>query len=51
MDIKPIIDTLNTGLFIDGQWRSAEGGKTIEVHNPATGETITTVADGSAADA
>ena len=51
MDIKPIIDTLNTGLFIDGQWRSAEGGKTIEVHNPATGEIITTVADGSAADA
>ena len=51
MDIKPIIDTLGTGLFIDGQWRSAEGGRTIEVHNPATGETIATVADGSAADA
>src|SRR5699024_8533201 len=51
VDIKPIIDTLNTGLFIDGQWRSAEGGKTIEVHNPATGETLTTVADGSAHDA
>lgn len=51
MDITPIIDTLNTGLFIGGQWRDAEGTKTIEVRNPATGEVITTVADGSAADA
>src|SRR5699024_3514944 len=41
----------NTGLFIDGQWRSAEGGQTIAAHHPATGENITTVADGSAADA
>ncbi|MBM6589296.1 NAD-dependent succinate-semialdehyde dehydrogenase [Brevibacterium sp. RIT 803] len=51
MDINPIIDKLNTGLFINGQWREAEGGKTIEVANPATGDLITTVADGSAADA
>ncbi|MGN6034314.1 NAD-dependent succinate-semialdehyde dehydrogenase [Brevibacterium casei] len=51
MDITPIIDKLNTGLFINGQWRDAEGGKTIDVINPATGDVITTVADGSAADA
>ncbi|WP_350269574.1 NAD-dependent succinate-semialdehyde dehydrogenase [Brevibacterium sp. CBA3109] len=51
MDITPIIDKLNTGLFINGQWRDAEGGKTIDVTNPATGDLITTVADGSAADA
>lgn len=51
MDIAPIIDKLNTGLFINGQWREAEGGKTIDVLNPATGDLITTVADGSAADA
>lgn len=51
MDITPIIDKLNTGLFIDGQWRDAEGGKTLEVRNPATDELITTVADGSATDA
>ena len=51
MDITPIIDKLNTGLFINGQWRDAEGGKTIDVANPATGDVITTVADGSAADA
>jgi len=51
VDITPIIDKLNTGLFINGQWRDAEGGKTIDVINPATGDVITTVADGSAADA
>ncbi|MDN5657745.1 NAD-dependent succinate-semialdehyde dehydrogenase [Brevibacterium sandarakinum] len=51
MDITPIIDKLNTGLFINGQWRDAEGGKTIDVANPATGDRITTIADGSAADA
>ncbi|MDN5808258.1 MAG: NAD-dependent succinate-semialdehyde dehydrogenase [Brevibacterium sp.] len=51
MDITPLIDKLNTGLFINGQWRDAEDGKTVEVLNPATGELITTVADGSAADA
>ncbi|EKU48822.1 NAD-dependent succinate-semialdehyde dehydrogenase [Brevibacterium casei] len=51
MDITPIINKLNTGLFINGQWRDAEGGKTIDVINPATGDVITTVADGSAADA
>lgn len=51
MDIAPIIDKLNTGLFINGQWREAEGGKTIDVLNPATRDLITTVADGTAADA
>ncbi|WP_432789709.1 NAD-dependent succinate-semialdehyde dehydrogenase [Brevibacterium sp. K11IcPPYGO002] len=51
MDITPIIDKLGTGLFINGRWREAEGGKTINVRNPATGKIITTVADGSATDA
>jgi len=37
-------------LFIAGQWRDAEGGATFEVENPATGETLATVADASAAD-
>nr|WP_209044124.1 NAD-dependent succinate-semialdehyde dehydrogenase [Brevibacterium marinum] len=38
-------------MFIGGQWRDAEGGKTVDVLNPATGDLVTTVADGSAADA
>ncbi|WP_029088167.1 NAD-dependent succinate-semialdehyde dehydrogenase [Brevibacterium album] len=51
MDLTPIIDKLNTGVFIGGQWREAEGGRTLEVRNPATGEVITTIADGSENDA
>ena len=37
-------------LFIAGQWRDAEGGATFDVENPATGETLATVADASVAD-
>jgi succinate-semialdehyde dehydrogenase/glutarate-semialdehyde dehydrogenase len=34
----------STQLFIDGAWTAAAGGETIDVVNPATGETIGTVA-------
>jgi phenylacetaldehyde dehydrogenase len=37
-------------LLIDGSWVPAESGKTLEVKNPATGETIANVAEGDAAD-
>jgi succinate-semialdehyde dehydrogenase/glutarate-semialdehyde dehydrogenase len=37
-------------LFIDGQWRAAPGGKTFEVRNPATGQTLANVADGGLAE-
>ena len=51
MDIQPIIDGIETGVFINGEWRPAEGNKTIDVVNPATGKVIATVADGSENDA
>ena len=51
MDVQSIIDKVNTGLFIDGQWRDAETGDTIDVINPATGKVIAKVADGSEKDA
>jgi succinate-semialdehyde dehydrogenase/glutarate-semialdehyde dehydrogenase len=51
VDLTPIIEKLNTGVFINGQWRDAEGGRTLEVRNPATGAVITTIADGSENDA
>src|SRR5699024_5255938 len=38
-------------LFIDGRWRAAEGGETLEVRDPATGEVIRTIASASSADA
>ena len=37
-------------LFIGGDWRDASGGKTFDTVNPATGESLTHVADASAAD-
>jgi phenylacetaldehyde dehydrogenase len=37
-------------LLIDGQWVPAESGKTFEVKNPATGQTLAAVAEGDQAD-
>src|ERR1700726_2737540 len=37
-------------LFIDGQWFDAASGRTFETPNPATGETLATVAEGDAED-
>lgn len=37
-------------LFIDGAWTAAEGGKTIDVYNPATNEKIGTVASAGKGD-
>lgn len=38
------------GLFINGEWVDAEGGKTFETFNPATGEKLADCADASPAD-
>jgi len=37
-------------LFIDGEWVDAASGQTFETPNPATGETLATVAEGDAED-
>jgi phenylacetaldehyde dehydrogenase len=37
-------------LFINGQWCDAASGKTFETPNPATGQTLARVAEGSAED-
>ncbi len=37
-------------LFINGEWRDAENGKTYDVHNPATGEFLTKCAAASKQD-
>ncbi|HEU5038870.1 MAG TPA: NAD-dependent succinate-semialdehyde dehydrogenase [Nocardioides sp.] len=39
-----------TDLYVDGAWVAAEGGRRFDVTDPATGEVIASVADGSAAD-
>jgi succinate-semialdehyde dehydrogenase/glutarate-semialdehyde dehydrogenase len=38
------------GLFIGGEWRAAEGGRTLKVFDPATGEVVKEIADASVAD-
>ena len=38
-------------LYIDGEWRGSRSGSSFEVTNPATGDVIGDVADGTAADA
>jgi succinate-semialdehyde dehydrogenase / glutarate-semialdehyde dehydrogenase len=40
----------DTRLFIHGQWQDAADGRTIDVHNPATGQVIGRVAHASRAD-
>ncbi|MGO1935433.1 MAG: NAD-dependent succinate-semialdehyde dehydrogenase, partial [Cellulosimicrobium funkei] len=40
-----------TGLLVDGHWGPAEGGRTFEVEDPATEESLFDVADASPADA
>ena len=51
MDMQSIIDKVPTGLYINGQWRDAQGGNTFDVENPATGQVIARVADGTQDDA
>ncbi|MGB0732772.1 MAG: NAD-dependent succinate-semialdehyde dehydrogenase [Pontibacterium sp.] len=43
-------DLIKTKAYINGEWVSAQSDKTFDVLNPATGETITTVADLAADD-
>ncbi|MBD8079252.1 NAD-dependent succinate-semialdehyde dehydrogenase [Cellulosimicrobium arenosum] len=46
-----LVAHLPTGLLIDGRWTAAEGGRTFEVEDPATAETLFDVSDASSADA
>ena len=43
--------TVPTGLFIGGEWRPAPDGATFDVMDPATGEPLCSVANGTAGDA
>ncbi|MGH3705167.1 MAG: NAD-dependent succinate-semialdehyde dehydrogenase [Agromyces sp.] len=45
-----VLDRINGGLFIGGEWVDAEGGKTLAVIDPATGAVIKEIADASVAD-
>ena len=45
-----VVDAVPKDLFIGGKWRSATGGRTLPVHDPATGEVLCEVADATPAD-
>src|SRR5690348_10840744 len=47
---KSVLDAVPKQLFIAGTWRDAQGGSTLAVEDPATGRTLTDVADASVAD-
>ncbi len=51
MDTEELIRTVPTELFLGGEWVAAENGATFPVHDPATGDILTDVADASPADA
>ncbi|MHB1062968.1 MAG: NAD-dependent succinate-semialdehyde dehydrogenase [Georgenia sp.] len=48
--IRALVDSVPTDLYIDGRWCPASTGERFEVHDPATGEVLATVADASAED-
>src|SRR3954466_5133442 len=50
-DETRVVEGVKTQLYIGGQWRDASGGATLDVEDPATGETIASVADATNADA
>ncbi|WP_251420233.1 aldehyde dehydrogenase family protein, partial [Pseudarthrobacter sp. NCCP-2145] len=46
-----LLAAVPTGLLIGGQWRDASDGGTFEVHDPATGEVLATLASATSDDA
>lgn len=46
-----VVEGVPKGLYIGGAWREATGGRTLDVIDPATGETLTQVADATPEDA
>jgi succinate-semialdehyde dehydrogenase/glutarate-semialdehyde dehydrogenase len=48
---RAVLDAVAKRLYIAGAWRDGSGGATVAVEDPATGETIATVADGTVEDA
>ena len=47
---KSVLESVPTQLFIGGEWRPSASGETLPVSDPATGQVLTHVADGTIAD-
>ena len=50
MDEFTLLETLPSGLLIDGQWREGSDDARFAVHDPSTGEVLTHVTDAGPAD-
>jgi succinate-semialdehyde dehydrogenase/glutarate-semialdehyde dehydrogenase len=48
---QTVVDKVPKQLYIGGEWRDAGGGETLAVEDPATGEVLCEVADGTPEDA
>lgn len=48
---QSVVDAVPKGLFIGGAWRDADGGGTLGVEDPSTGEDLAQVADATVDDA
>src|SRR3954466_10802247 len=48
---QTVVDRVAKQLYIGGEWRDASGGETLVVEDPATGEPLCEVADGTPEDA
>jgi succinate-semialdehyde dehydrogenase/glutarate-semialdehyde dehydrogenase len=48
---QSVLDSVPRQLLIGGSWRDARGGERLAVEDPATGETLVEVADGTPEDA
>lgn len=49
-DEAKVVEAVQKRLFIDGKWHDASDGRTLDVIDPATGNTLCAVADASPAD-
>jgi len=49
-DEQRVLDMVPKGIYIDGIWKDASDGKTLDVIDPATGKVLATIADASAED-
>jgi succinate-semialdehyde dehydrogenase/glutarate-semialdehyde dehydrogenase len=47
---KSLLARIPMGLFIDGKWRDSSDGRTVDVEDPSTGQTLASVADATVAD-
>jgi succinate-semialdehyde dehydrogenase/glutarate-semialdehyde dehydrogenase len=47
---KSLLARVPAGLFIGGKWRDSSDGRTLDVEDPSTGQTLASVADATIAD-